>query len=235
MCRISVVLVCLNAEKVIKKTLESILEQSYESYELVVKDGLSIDKTLEIVSFYSDQIKNVKIISDKDSGIYDAMNQAVVEAQGEYIYFLNAGDCLYSEKTLENVASQLDRDIVYGDMIYGKEKLCQVEKLTKVRFMFERMLCHQSIFAKKELLLKYPFECKYKYCADRHWLYTCVKKNVSIKHINEVIGFYDTTGVSSEWSNFSNDSLNVIKDEFGLLGVVLAKIKRKVGQLLKFD
>lgn len=228
--KLSIILVCLNASNVIEKTLDSLAKQTYVDYELIIKDGLSKDTTMEIIDSYILKIKNVKVIAKKDSGIYDAMNQAVTEAQGEYVYFLNAGDALYSENTLKNVVDELDCDIVYGDMIYGDSLLRQPKQLTKMRFVLERMICHQSIFAKRELLLNNPFECKYKYCADRHWLYTCVSNKVSIKHIDEVIGDYDVTGVSSEWSNFSCDSLNVVKDEFGVWVVLLVKLKRFFGK-----
>lgn len=228
--KLSIIVVCLNASKVIEKTLDSLVKQTYMDYELIIKDGLSKDATMEIIDSYISKIKNVKVIAKKDSGIYDAMNQAVTEAQGEYVYFLNAGDILYSENTLKNVVDELDCDVVYGDMIYGDSLLRQPKKISKMRFVLERMICHQSIFSKRELLLKYPFECKYKYCADRHWLYTCFSNKVSIKHIDEVIGNYDMTGVSSEWSNFSGDSLNVVKDEFGVLGELFVRLKRTIGR-----
>lgn len=230
--KISVVMVCLNAEDFIEKSLKSLASQTYKDYELIVKDGISKDKTIDIVNSLSSEFKNIKIISEADTGIYDAMNQAVAVSSGEYIYFLNAGDLLHSEVTLENIITQLDCDIVYGDMMYGNDILRQPENITLTFFRLERMLCHQSIFAKKEWLLKYPFECKYRYCADRHWLYTCFKSGATFKHINDIIGFYDTTGVSSEWENFSDDSLKVIRDEFGNSAVIIAKAKRFVGEIL---
>lgn len=227
--KISVIMVCLNSEDVVRKTLESLANQTYKNYEFIVKDGLSKDKTLEIVSEYKNKIKNVKVVSKRDIGIYDAMNQAVKLSKGEYIYFLNAGDELYSAETLANVSKELDKDIVYGDMIYGGEALHQTKKLSNIHFLLERMLCHQSIFAKKELLLRHPFENRFKFCADRHWLYSCVNEYAKLKHIDEIIGCYDTTGVSSNYSNFDADSLKVIEEEFGVFAVLFVKFKRALG------
>lgn len=227
--KISVIMVCLNSEDVVRKTLESLANQTYKNYEFIVKDGLSKDKTLEIVSEYKNKIKNVKVVSKRDIGIYDAMNQAVKLSKGEYVYFLNAGDELYSAETLANVSKELDKDIVYGDMIYGGEALHQTKKLSNIHFLLERMLCHQSIFAKKELLLRHPFENRFKFCADRHWLYSCVNEYAKLKHIDEIIGCYDTTGVSSNYSNFDADSLKVIEEEFGVFAVLFVKFKRALG------
>ena len=220
--KISVIMVCLNSEDVVRKTLESLANQTYKNYEFIVKDGLSKDKTLEIVSEYKNKIKNVKVVSKRDIGIYDAMNQAVKLSKGEYVYFLNAGDELYSAETLANVSKELDKDIVYGDMIYGGKALHQTKKLSNIHFLLERMLCHQSIFAKKELLLRHPFENRFKFCADRHWLYSCMNNYATTKHIEEMICSCDKRDIPYE--EIMQSSLNVVEEEFGVVGAFFTKV-----------
>ena len=89
--KISVITVCYNSENTIERTIKSVLSQTYQDIEYIIVDGLSTDKTLEIVNKYKDKI--AKIISEKDTGLYDAMNKGIDNASGEYLMFLNSDDC----------------------------------------------------------------------------------------------------------------------------------------------
>lgn len=120
--KITVVTVCFNAEKVLEQTMLSVLSQTYKDIEYLVIDGGSKDGTLDIIKKYSDK---VKWISEPDKGIYDAMNKAIKMASGEWINFMNAGDCFDSIDVLENVFSKEypeEVNFLYSDNWYEDEK-----------------------------------------------------------------------------------------------------------------
>ena len=108
--RFSVITVCLNAESVIAKTIESVLNQTYSPYEYLIFDGNSLDGTVKIAESYRTQFekKGIRFIiqSEKDSGIFNAMNKGVKAAQGDFVSFLNAGD-IYLRDALEKVNHEL--------------------------------------------------------------------------------------------------------------------------------
>ncbi len=101
---LTIITVCLNSEKTIARTIESIKNQTYQDFEYIVIDGGSTDNTLNIISRYKKNFSNrLKIISETDSGIYDAMNKGIRKASGKWIHILNSDDCYTSKKALENI------------------------------------------------------------------------------------------------------------------------------------
>lgn len=106
--KFSIITVCYNAKENIGKTIESVLAQDYKDYEYIIVDGASTDGTVDIISECAASDSRVKYTSEKDNGLYDAMNKGASLASGDYIQFLNAGDILYGENTLSLVAKQID-------------------------------------------------------------------------------------------------------------------------------
>lgn len=116
MPRISVITVCLNAAPSMKITLESVISQKYTNKEIIIIDGASVDGTLDVVKLYSSHID--RIVSEKDRGIYDAMNKGVALATGDYCIFMNAGDTFADCDTLAKAFQKpADADVLYGDVI----------------------------------------------------------------------------------------------------------------------
>lgn len=112
----SIITICYNAASDIERTLQSVVAQTYRNIEYIVIDGASTDKTLDIISKYSAEVS--QMVSEKDGGLYDAMNKGLSLATGEYVCFLNAGDSFFEEKTLEKIVQGLDGstpDLIYGD------------------------------------------------------------------------------------------------------------------------
>ena len=235
--KLSVITVTFNAQNVLRETLNSLLRQTYRDYELIIVDGKSTDKTMSIVNDYREQFPTMQIICEKDCGIYDAMNKGISMADGEYVYFLNAGDVLWDSSVLEKVYIWMSRgcDLIYGDIVNEKGRKRYTDKINKLFFLQEKMICHQAIFVKRVYLTETLFNCKYKYCADRDWLYHLYKNKIEFTHIDCVIVRYDDNGVSSSIDDFQKDSINVIVDEFGMLGVLFVKIKRLCGRILKIN
>lgn len=182
MMKISVVTVCFNAAAQLPSTINSVLAQDFDDYEYIIQDGESTDDTADIVGSYREKFaaRNIKLTynREKDGGIYDAMNKAAASCKGEYINFMNAGDCFYSADVLSKAATAAHDathdgkgpGLVYGDCAvyeYGMFFLFQ-----KKPDMIEEMMpfSHQSVFARADLLTKHPFDTGYRYSADYDFL-----------------------------------------------------------------
>ena len=171
--KVSVVTICYNSVQFIEKTIQSVLSQTYSNIEYIVIDGGSTDGTKEIIEKYSSKISYW--CSEKDGGIYDAMNKGIKKATGEWINFMNSGDCFVSENVLVDVMSeQIENDIcvVYCDTIfdYGdhKEKfICNGLKDITYKMVF----CHQSCLIRTSIHKERHFSLKYKIASDYDFFY----------------------------------------------------------------
>ncbi|MBO6148758.1 MAG: glycosyltransferase [Lachnospiraceae bacterium] len=202
--KVSVITVCYDEEKNIGSTLDSILSQDYPGLSCIVKDGGSEDATLDIVRKYAEAFdeRNIPftIISGKDKGIYDGMNTAVLQAEGDWILFLNAGDRFYSKKVLSEIFIAKDwsrTDLIYGDT--AEEEYGELHLFRKApERIAERMpFSHQSCFVRKEWLLKYPFKLKYPIAADYDFLLTLHFEGAVMKDSGAVVSTVSKDGVSS--------------------------------------
>lgn len=176
-----------NASDVVGRTLESVASQTYPHVEHIVQDGQSGDDTLRIISRYS----RVKVVSEPDSGLYDAMNKAIMRATGDYIVFLNAGDKLYSSTTLEEIARQIDSfklaerpAVVYGNTnivddngkFLGQRHLSPPETLTWKSFRHGMLVCHQAFYVRTDIAREVEYNVDYRLSADVDWCIRVMKK-----------------------------------------------------------
>ena len=162
---LSIVIPTYNSEGCIKLALSSILSQSFVDWEVLVMDGGSVDSTVSIAnSFHDDRIK---VFSEPDHGVYDAMNKGIDLSQGEWLYFLGSDDYLLHNHVLESVFTHsIDVDILYGDVESPHLKREYLGEWQVSQIMYNR--CHQGIFYKKWLFDRYGrYELKYRVLADR--------------------------------------------------------------------
>lgn len=218
---ISIITVCLNAERTIENTIKSVLNQTYKNVEYLVMDGASNDKTIKILDKYRDRIN---VISEKDSGIYNAMNRGIARAKGKYIYFINAGDTLCDEDVLEKVSYYLkdDNTIYYG--IVNAISPGHIDKIidfdettdcTKDKLLKGLMPCHQAIFAPKRALSSHYFREDLKLRADFEWLCYSVWNGYSCERIELNIANYDLRGASGNIGNkriMQRETKEIVKD-----------------------
>lgn len=202
--QLSIITINLNNKSGLTKTIESIKNQTFQDFEHIIIDGLSDDGSLSLIE---SSTRVNQWISEKDSGVYDAMNKGIKIASGEYLLFLNSGDIFYSEKTLEDIISNLTKtDIVYGDLLFDHTDHTAPyhcpEELT-VEFLFEASLAHPSTFIKRSLFEQHGlYNTDYKIISDWSFFLTCILRgNVSTKHINQIISIFDTNGMSSDPKN----------------------------------
>ncbi len=205
MCKVTVITVTYNAEKCIEETMNSVFSQKYNDFEYIIKDGNSSDSTNCIVKSIIECNRNkgisVNHIISKDMGIYDAMNEAVKQANGEWIIFMNAGDTFYNANVLSDVFSiQYDNciGVLYGHAMLKLNHNRRFIVSYESEFMKQGVsICHQSVFEKKEYLENYPFNTKFKILADRDHLLYLYLKGVPYYKINTVVAIEDRHGISS--------------------------------------
>lgn len=233
---ISIITVSFNASKTIEATIKSVLSQDFKDFEYLIKDGKSKDDTIEIVSKYKKNI--TKIISTPDKGLYDAMNVAVKEAKGEYIYFLNADDVLKNSTVFSRVSEFLDgkNDLVYGDIEFFyplEKKSVKVSRIASIGELKKgNMPPHQGSFVKRELLLKYPFDTQYRSSADFDFFSKVIPVCKNIKKVNEIIAVMEMGGISSGKISYL-ETEKIVKQRFGFLAYLVLLIKHKLFYSIK--
>ena len=181
---VSVVTVVRNAVDCLKKTVESIISQSYESVEYILIDGGSTDGTIDLIKYYHNHIDFWS--SEKDNGIYDAMNKGIRKSNGDFVIFMNAGDTFFSQTTIEQFILSLSSgkgkksiDLAYGDSVLinqnGKERFHKARNHTYVWYgMFAH---HQTMFFSKKLLDNLCYDTSYQVGGD----YALVSKICCLK------------------------------------------------------
>lgn len=195
---ISVITVCFNCREMVGKTLASVAEQDFDDFEFVVVDGGSTDGTLDKVKEYGGRVD--VMVSERDRGIFDAMNKGVRLSSGRWIVFMNAGDTFAGSDTLSRVAKAVataDADIVYGDQYLdrgGEYKLKEaLEPANRHRMYF----CHQSAYVKREVLERFPCPLDIRLAGDYLFFKQAFLVGYRFKHVAEPWVIYDCTGVSS--------------------------------------
>lgn len=194
--RFSIITVSYNAEETIKDTINSVLSQTFEDFEIVVKDGLSTDNTISMIP----KDRRILLISQKDNGIYDAMNQAIEASQGEYLIFMNCGDTFDSSDVLLNVDKFISEnpgiDIIYGNYVVNGDVRIQPKILTDF-YLFRTPLCHQSMIIKKELFDEIGFyDLRYRILADYNFTQKAWWNGKKFEYIDLVVCKYLGGGVS---------------------------------------
>ncbi len=171
----SIVTVVFNGFNEIERTIESCVGQDYTNYEYIIIDGKSTDGTTDIINKYLNKID--VFICEPDNGIFDAMNKGIFSANGDFLLFMNCGDCFYDNKVLANVVEKLKNidclpDVIYGNTLFKfKDGNLKVKPLPLDMIAREMVFCHQSSFFKTELLKLIPFDLKYKHAADYNMVY----------------------------------------------------------------
>lgn len=195
MVKFSIITICLNAGDDLLETVQASLEQSYENFEIIVKDGLSTDGSLEKLP--SDP--RIRVVRQKDSGIYDAMNQALDYICGDYVIFMNSGDKLYASQTLSAIAQEIETKP--GVLYYG---LCYNRKVNLVNSYphrltpytcFRTMICHQSTIYAAELFREKRYDTSFTILADKELLdHLICERKLQAVYIDEIIVDYQAGG-----------------------------------------
>ena len=182
----TIVTVTLNCNALLERTID---------YEYIVVDGGSTDGSIDTIKRYEKSITSWT--SERDAGIYDAMNKAAAKAHGKWIIFLNAGDTFCSPEVLSTVADRLEGSELYGDIMKMRDGAWALIPAHEPRNYHHIFFCHQAAFVRAELMREMPFERRFKYSADFYFFKKCWKDGRKFLHLNEAIACYDTSGVSN--------------------------------------
>lgn len=214
--KLSIITINYNNAAGLKKTLDSVAIQTYTDFEHIIVDGASSDGSVDVIREYEQSLafnlsplaSRLKWISEKDTGIYNAMNKGICMATGEYLLFLNSGDYLVDESVIENALSLLDgTDIVQGNTIeelqgkvyrnrgYGKSEI-DLFDVMKGYFL------HQASFCRKKMFENYGmYDESYRIAGDTKFFMNCLGcNNATFKYVDIDITNYDVTGISTRHS-----------------------------------
>lgn len=201
---ISIVTVAFNSSKTIHRAIESVLNQTYSPKEYIIVDGKSTDNTVEIAQSYAEQFAakgvDYKIVSEKDKGIYDAMNKGIAMATGEMIGMINSDDW-YENITLQTVAETYEKeqfDMMFAEMNLIRDGKPPIRKRSRLRkFITSRDWNHPTMFVKKEVYNKMQYNNDNLY-ADFDMMMKIRKQGYKVVVVNEVLANFAVGGVSNE-------------------------------------
>ena len=217
--RISIITINFNNGINLEETIKSVISQEYQQIEFLVIDGNSSDRSLEILKRYSDRITT--IISEDDSGIYDAMNKGISLMSGEWGIFLNSGDIFENPNVLEKVFSNqknLSFDIIYGNSYAfdHSNNIGRVFKSKSPKKLHTSMpFSHQSVFVKSNLLQRNHFDLRYYIVSDYHMFLKLYRWGYSFYKLDQTISAIDINGISYSNVNTLREQCAAYRDVYG--------------------
>ena len=230
--KLSIITVSYNALDLLKGTASSLERLKCPGVEYIVIDGHSTDGTQEFLK--SSEVVD-RYISEPDKGLYDAMNKAIDFAEGEMIWFVNAGDHVYGEDTLEKLVGTIDQetDIIYGEVMLVNDQRAELGTRSELStqklpvqlhwksMRFGMVVCHQGFIVRKSIAPKYDFE--FGLTADIDWVIKCLKASKKTKRIDGILAAYLQGGLSKQHFKKSMKSrFRVLQVHFGTLNTFFA-------------
>lgn len=241
MIKFSIITCTYNAEATLQRTLDSVAAQSCYNVEHLIIDGASTDATSQIIADYqknaeeTDGKHEIRVVSERDSGLYDAMNKGIGLATGDYILFLNAGDVFPSADTLELVANSVgdgetlpgvlygDTDIVGNDGVFLRHRHLAPPKkgLSWRSFSNGMLVCHQAFYARTDLAKRNLYDLNYRLSADVDWCIRVMKEaekeNLPLRYVGMVVVNYLDEGMTTRNHRASLiERFHVMRHHYGL-------------------
>ena len=224
MTKFSIITITYNAEAFLPRTVESVLSQHYRDIEHIIIDGASTDSTISVAQDYMQRSyaaqngHEVRIVSEPDNGLYDAMNKGLRQASGDYICFLNAGDFFPNANVLDTIVSrsltgksrQQLPAVIYGDTdIVDNEgnflrhrRLAPPRNLTWRSFRKGMLVCHQAFYARLDIARTVPYDTRYRYSADVDWCIRVMKEaermGAGLAYVDSVVANYTQEGQTTK-------------------------------------
>lgn len=222
--RLTIITINYNNCRGLKKTIESILCQTWRDFEWIVIDGGSTDGSKELIEQYQDHF--TYWCSEPDKGIYNAMNKGIIKAKGDYLNFMNSGDSFHSSDVLEKVFSiNIKSDILYGDanrIDKEKENIHLYPRKLSIHYLLTDGFCHQATFIKTSLLKNGGYREDYKIIADWYHFIKWFRQGKSFSHTGFVIADYDMSGLSA------NSHELLLQETYRMYDDIFGKENRKL-------
>lgn len=224
MTKFSIITITYNADAFLPRTVESVLSQHYRDIEHIIIDGASTDSTISVAQDYMQRSyaaqngHEVRIVSEPDNGLYDAMNKGLRQASGDYICFLNAGDFFPNANVLDTIVSRSltgksrqqlpaviygDTDIVDNDGNFLRHRrLAPPRNLTWRSFRKGMLVCHQAFYARLDIARTVPYDTRYRYSADVDWCIRVMKEaermGAGLAYVDSVVVNYTQEGQTTK-------------------------------------
>ena len=195
--RYSIITINYNNGEGLRSTIESVICQSCNDYEFIIIDGGSSDDSTNVIKEHAKHI--TYWVSEKDNGVYHAMNKGVAAAKGDYCIFMNSGDSFHSPVILNDVVEYTE-DIICGRVIKGNSQESSGHHKSTISLvdLMRGSLPHQAMFIKRELLVNHPYDERYKILSDwKFCIETLIFDNNSFRNIHAIVADYDTSGIST--------------------------------------
>ena len=247
--KISIITATFNSEKTIRETLDSVLAQTYTDFEHIIVDGLSKDSTMQIVKEYEEKYNGkLRYISEKDTGIYDAMNKGIKMATGDVIGILNSDDKYANENVLQTIINKFKEtncDGTYADLIFMDEETMskpqRIWKSAKGKMKNGWHPAHPTLYLKKEVYDKIGlFDLQFRIVADYDFMLRMMKdESIKLEYINEVLihmraGGTSTAGLKGYIKNLKESHKALLKNEIKHPYIVdIRRIVKTILQMLK--
>jgi glycosyltransferase involved in cell wall biosynthesis len=202
MSLITIITINFNNAKGLKKTIDSVVSQTFQDFEYIVIDGYSKDESVELIK----QSPRIDYwVSEKDKGIYDAQNKGILQAKGKYLLFLNSGDVFASDDVLKNISKYLagDKSFYFGNLLLEKNGVTEkhiAPSIINIDFILNSTLWHPCVFIKADLFKTYGlYNTAFEICGDYEFFVRClIKPNITTEFINEFVTLFDGNGISND-------------------------------------
>jgi glycosyltransferase involved in cell wall biosynthesis len=237
--KITVITVTFNSSSSLESTIESVINQDYPDIEYILIDGGSTDGTIDLIKKYQSKINHW--VSERDDGIYYAMNKGIFLASGQFINFMNSGDSFYTNDVVSHIFSQgQDADIIYGDAIMQYPTFQTKWKKSNLKDSWKEMpFCHQASFVNTSIMKSYKFDARFKLSSDFDFLYRAALSNKSFKYVNKVVCLNDNrmgASLSNGFLSIKEREMAVLEKNFSVYRFIYFKmliVKLKVTSAIK--
>jgi glycosyltransferase involved in cell wall biosynthesis len=234
--RLSVITINYNNKEGLEKTVLSVIQQTYTNFEYIIIDGNSTDGSKLVIEKYANNIH--KWVSERDKGIYDAMNKGIAKASGVYCLFINSGDVLTQNKVLAQMMDNVfNEDIIYGDLKINRgngqiQNGYSPNKIGLIR-LYRDTLWHPVSFIKKELFEKFGmYNLDYKIVADyEFFVKVIIAKKISMRHLPVFVAEFDTSGLSMDLSKLQDQKKERMKVQENYFPRFILKIFRAYSKI----
>lgn len=221
---ITVVTICYNEQNNIARTIESVLKQTEKNFEYIICDGMSKDRTVAIAESYREAFAkkgiSYNIFSEKDSGIYDAMNKGIDKAEGKYIWFLNAADWLCRADAVERFVAAVEQDaspaVYYADFYHVDNHqqwlyVCDANRMKQCM-----SIGHPALIARTDLMRARKFDTHYRVAADYNFLLGLVMDDLEFRHLDFPASYFLSGGISTTNKQLGEEEVERIHKSYGL-------------------
>ena len=233
---LTIVTINFNNSNGLKKTIQSVVDQTSTSFEFVVIDGASTDSSVSVIKQFADRIDFWT--SESDFGIYDAMNKGIRKSNGNYVCFLNSGDYFASSESVNIIVSMIistNSDLIYCDTNIvntdGTTLFTRVHGVVDNITLLQAMINHQSLFVKRNLFDKYGlFDLSFKIKADHDWLIRIARSKPRVTYLPKILVCYEEGGLSDRLRKLvPMERRRIVRRHTTFIGMMLYRLYSRVG------